>query len=83
MLDLDRFEDKGPLSNFDYQPQYLTLLLKQHIGTPAHPLVNQGDSVQKNQKIATVADQLGSEIHAPVDGLIDEITDTYIKISIQ
>lgn len=83
MLDLDRFEDKGPLSNFDYQPQYLRLLLKQHIGAPAKPLVNPGDLVHKNQKIATVADQLGSEIHAPVDGLIDEITDTSIKISIQ
>jgi len=82
MLDLNRFDDKGSLANFDVQPRHLKLLLKQHIGSPAKPLVKVKDIVSKGQKIATVVDQLGSEIHAPASGQVTEITDNYIKISI-
>lgn len=80
MLDLDRFEDKGSLVNFDYQPRQLKLLFKQHIGAPAKSLVKVNDTVTKGQKIATVADQLGSEIHTPMDGQIINITKTEITI---
>ena len=82
MLDLARYKDEGPLVAFEFNPSTLKLMLKQHIGAPASPLVRQGDKVVKGQKIATVGDALGSEIHAPADGTVMALTDTFIEISV-
>ncbi len=80
MLDLAKYKDEGPLAEFKYQPSQLKLPLRQHIGVPATPLVEVNMPVKRNQKVATVGDQLGSEIHSPIDGQVIEITDSYITI---
>ncbi|MBI9091269.1 MAG: 4Fe-4S dicluster domain-containing protein [Desulfobacterium sp.] len=80
MLDLNRYPDEGPLVAFDPKPTTLKILLHQHIGAPATPLVKEGDLVTVEQKIATPGKNLGAEIHAPVNGRVQRVTDTFIQI---
>ncbi len=63
------------------QPRQVRLLLSQHIGKPATPIVAQGTRVSVGQPIATVPeDQLGVTIHASIDGVVSAISETYIEI---
>ena len=55
------------------------LLLKQHIGNPATPVVKCGDIVKLGQKIAVV-NGLGADLHASVAGVVKEITPDSIFI---
>lgn len=54
-------------------PEVLNLPLHQHIGEPASPTVKVGEKVLKGQKIATVKDGFGAELHAPSSGTIESI----------
>ncbi|MGB9812210.1 MAG: 4Fe-4S dicluster domain-containing protein [Thermovenabulum sp.] len=57
------------------------LLLKQHAGSPATPVVKLGDRVNKNDVIAKVQEgQLGANIHASIDGTVVKIDETSIVI---
>lgn len=49
-----------------------TLLLKQHIGQPAVPVVREGDRVCRGQLIAA-ADGLGADLHASVSGTVSAV----------
>jgi len=80
-LDLNRFRNSGPLTPFPGTPYQVTVLLQQHIGAPATPVVRQGDFVKEGTKIATVGDQLGGEIHAPINGKIQVLNKTAILIT--
>ncbi len=82
MLDLAGYPDEGPLTDVTFKPSTLKLMLKQHIGAPASPLVSPGDRVTRGQKIATVGDALGSEIHAPEDGTVKTVTAAFIEITV-
>lgn len=81
MLDLNRYTDVGPLVDFDYRPSRLKILLRQHIGKAAAPLVTVGEQVELGQKLATVGKELGCEIHAPATGKITEVNDHWIELS--
>jgi electron transport complex protein RnfC len=54
-------------------PKRLILPLRQHIGTPAQPLVKAGDEVLKGQMIASPQGPVSAPIHAPTSGRIIEI----------
>lgn len=63
------------------QQDYYKILLKQHIGTPAQPVVSVGDTVKKGQFIARMPQgSLGAAVHASVSGIVDKITDEMIII---
>lgn len=60
-------------------PPGVVLPLSQHIGAPATPLVNRGDTVKTGQLIATGKGFVSAGIHSPVSGKvnrIDSITDS-------
>ena len=58
------------------------LLLKQHIGVPAVPLVKIHDKVKKGTLIAECpTGKMGVHLHASVAGEIKNITDEYIEIA--
>lgn len=80
MLSLNQFKDEGPLVDFDYQPSKLRIKLQQHIGEPASAIVKVNIQVKAGEKIATMGDKLGSELHSPINGLVTEVTDTHITI---
>lgn len=48
------------------------LLLKQHAGAPAVPLVRAGDRVRRGQRIAAAAG-LGADVHASVSGAVKAV----------
>lgn len=79
-LDLLKFKNKGPLVDYNWQAKHLKLMLRQHIGISAKPVIKTGEAVSANQKIATVGKNLGAEVHSPIDGKITEITKDYILI---
>ena len=83
MLDLNRFPDTGDLTDHDFAPETLTVMLRQHIGGPASLTVRLGDTVEKGQKIATMGDALGSELHAPAAGKIVRVDDAAVVIQVE
>ncbi len=56
-----------------------TILLKQHIGAPCAPIVQELDTVKRGQLIATTTG-LGAPIHSPFNGIVSEVTDSAIII---
>ncbi|TDT50368.1 4Fe-4S dicluster domain-containing protein [Fonticella tunisiensis] len=55
--------------------------LRQHIGVPAKPVVNAGDSVEAGQVIGRVdMGQIGANIHASISGTVDAVTGDSIVI---
>ncbi len=82
VLDLKRFGEEGPLTEFPYIPKSLKVPLRQHIGKPAEPIVGVGDRVSGGDKIATVGKDLGSEIHAPMAGRVVAVDERTIDIQV-
>jgi electron transport complex protein RnfC len=59
-------------------PASVAVLLSQHMGAPAKPLVNKGDEIKTGQLIAKGEGFLSGHIHAPVSGKVarlEEVTD--------
>jgi len=56
-------------------PPRLILPLKQHVGTPAEPVVAVGDKVLKGQLIARAGDAICAPLHAPSSGTVLAIAD--------
>jgi len=81
-LNLNRFPNRGSLVDYDWKPKQLTVMLRQHIGAPAEPVVAVNDNVSKKQKIASVGRNMGAEIHTPLAGRVSSITSEYILIEV-
>ncbi len=64
----DRAIEPGPSA------KELAILLSQHIGAPAQPLVKKGDAVQAGQKIGDCQAFIGAPVHSPVTGKVKDIT---------
>ena len=62
-------------------PEKLVVPLSQHIGAPASPCIDVGDSVLKGQKIATTAGPISVAVHAPTSGTISAIEERPIAHS--
>lgn len=56
-------------------PSSVIVLLSQHLGMPAKPVVNKGDMVKTGQLIASADGFVSANIHAPVSGKIAKIDD--------
>lgn len=82
-LDLIRFQDLGPLVEFTSRTERFEILLRQHIGAPSEPLVKEGQRVKKGEKIATVGENLGAEIHSSISGVVVEVNAKAIVIERQ
>lgn len=80
-LDLDRYDHPAPITQIDFQPAQVKLLLSQHIGAPALPSVAVGDRVEKGDLIAKAPESaLGVNIHASINGRVTEVTARHILI---
>jgi Na+-translocating ferredoxin:NAD+ oxidoreductase subunit C len=56
-------------------PQKSVVMLNQHLGAPAVPLVAKGDEVKTGQLIAKAGGFVSANIHAPVTGKVVKIDD--------
>ncbi|WP_371360858.1 4Fe-4S dicluster domain-containing protein [Sporomusa malonica] len=71
----------APLQPDLYQPQQVTIPLRQHIGAPSVPVVKEGDGVTTGQLIAELpAGALGAPVHASITGIVTQVSSQAITI---
>ena len=80
-LDLSDYNVNAPLIETIFTTNYVKILLKQHIGVVATPIVSVGDSVSKGTLIASCNDKLGANIHSSISGKVTKVTKKYIEIN--
>lgn len=70
-LGLGEFNNTGPLVEHNFAPRSVKILLKQHAGAPATPVVKCGDRVRAGDLLAAPEQgKLGARIHASIDGVV-------------
>ncbi|MFK5927828.1 MAG: 4Fe-4S dicluster domain-containing protein [Desulfuromusa sp.] len=80
-LRIAKYEVPTPLMDGFPVPQKVRVLLQQHAGKPAAPVVRIGAIVQVNDLLAdSPKESLGARIHAPIAGQVSEVTDKHISI---
>ena len=79
-LGLKKYDVAAPISE-DFETKSVKLLLSQSIGAPAEAVVAKGDRVKTGDLIAKAKDgALSVSLHASIDGVVELVTDKYIKI---
>ena len=67
----------------EWKADEIGILLSQHVGTPAAPIVHTGDTVMAGQMIGAIREgSLGAPVHASMDGVVTDVTDSVIKIKV-
>lgn len=81
-LNVEAYDVPTPVHEGVTTPRTLFIPLKQHAGAPAEPVVKPGEHVDAAQLIARIPDgqTIGANIHAPLAGIIAEVSDTRIVI---
>lgn len=80
-LGLKNYNGPAPLRDELLAPAQVAVPLHDHVGAPAVPSVSEGDVVKKGQCIADVGEgALGAPVHASVDGVVEQVTETLIVI---
>lgn len=79
-LNLTQYNKPAPLTETELPVQRVKLLCSQHIGAPAIPVVNRGETVDKGQMIARPAEGLSVAVHASISGIVTQVTEKYVMI---
>jgi Na+-translocating ferredoxin:NAD+ oxidoreductase RnfC subunit len=78
-LGLGEFNNVGPLDEHVFSPRTVRLLLKQHAGLPAVPVVKSGEKVREGDLLAVPEQgKLGARVHASIDGVVKVASDAVI-----
>jgi Na+-translocating ferredoxin:NAD+ oxidoreductase RnfC subunit len=78
-LGLGEFKNEGPLSEHHFAPRHVKILLKQHAGAPATPVVKSGDRVQVGDLLAAMEPgTMGAPVHASIDGSVTVSKDAMV-----
>lgn len=80
-LGLYQYHRPAPIHHEAELTGKVKILLSQHIGAPAVPVVKKGEKVVKGQMVAKPADGLSVAIHASIDGTVTETADRFIVIA--
>ena len=59
-------------------PAKVVVLMNQHLGAPATPIVAKGDKVKVGQLIGEAQAFMCANVHSPVSGTVSKITQNYI-----
>ena len=79
-LGLTKYNVDAPLHDDTVYMKRVKIMLRQHIGAPAQPVVAVGDSVTMGQVIAAPAKGLSVAIHASISGKVIEVNNNFIII---
>jgi len=78
-LGLGEFNNVGPLVEYAFAPHKVNILLKQHAGAPAVPVVKCGDRVRAGDLLAVPEQgKLGARVHASIDGVVKVTADAVV-----
>jgi Na+-translocating ferredoxin:NAD+ oxidoreductase RnfC subunit len=80
-LQVESYECHTPFRAAEPAPAKVRIKLKQHAGIPATPVVGKGEAVKAGQVLARMGEsELGSTIHASIDGTVNQVTKDAIEI---
>ncbi len=79
-LELSDYDVPAPLNMEVVKTNKVKILLKQHIGVVASPIIKIGDQVAKGTLIASCGDKLGANIHSSINGTVTKISNDFIEI---
>ncbi|TEB05428.1 Electron transport complex protein RnfC [Pelotomaculum schinkii] len=81
-LCLTEYRSPVEIRSMQYHPKRVELMLKQHVGAPAAPVVAQDDWVEAGELIAKIPTEnaLGSNLYASISGRITKVLDDRICI---
>jgi Na+-translocating ferredoxin:NAD+ oxidoreductase RnfC subunit len=81
---LEKYDVPAPWQDIAVTPRQLILPLKQAAGVPNKPIVKKGDEITVGQPLGEISDKdLGAIIHAPIAGIVAEVTDDLIILTRQ
>lgn len=82
-LGLAKYDLPAPLSETSHEYSRVKLMLRQHAGAPAAPVVSLGQKVSAGDLIADIpGDALGAPVHASIQGVVREINSDSIVIEV-
>ncbi|MFZ5826550.1 MAG: 4Fe-4S dicluster domain-containing protein [Bacillota bacterium] len=80
-LGLSGYDRSAPFKPFQPDVPAVTLMLRQHIGVMAEPVVREGDRVERGQLVAAVPEgKLGAAVHASIAGTVSQVTSEWVRI---
>ena len=80
-LKVEEYESATPFDPLEWQPKKVRLLLSQHVGRPASPVVAAGDAVRAGQTVAVVGEKdLGVNLHTSIGGRVTAVSETYVDV---
>ena len=80
-MGLEPYDVSAPISDVQVKPESVRIMMSQHVGVPATPVVKVGDKVTVGQVVGRVPDdKLGTHVHASINGTVTDVTDRYIII---
>jgi Na+-translocating ferredoxin:NAD+ oxidoreductase RnfC subunit len=81
-LGLGAYDRPAPLKETDYQPEQVTILLKQHLGLAATAVVKVGDELHRGDLVGRIPEgKLGANVHASIDGSVTAVRDNAVTIT--
>lgn len=79
-LGLSEYDVPAPFVDTTPTTKFVKILMSQHIGAPAKPVVKAGDHVKKGQKIADAAEGLSVAIHCSINGVVEKVSEKEITV---
>ena len=81
-LNVTKYNVPTPFVKGFPEPDSVKIMLKQHVGAPAVPIVEIGSRVNKGELIGKIDDgKLGSPIHASISGKVSHVSDEFIRLT--
>ncbi len=80
-LKIEAYEVETPYQAVEHQPAVVRIMLSQHMGRPATPVVGAGDRVECGTTVGRVAaPDLGADVHSSIAGKVTAVTQSYVEI---
>jgi Na+-translocating ferredoxin:NAD+ oxidoreductase RnfC subunit len=81
-LGIEEYDGPTPFQRIDCRPASVSIPVSQHIGAPAEPVVNVGQTVSRGDLIADVpTEKLGARLHASIGGTVRSVGDHIVIAS--
>ncbi|MFZ1289194.1 MAG: 4Fe-4S dicluster domain-containing protein [Melioribacteraceae bacterium] len=80
-LNIEKYNHHTPYVDNFPTPVKVKILLKQHVGFSANPVIKIGDKINSGDLIANIGKgKLGANIHSSINGIVKEISPDFIII---